>query len=291
MHLPSGNNIVNAKYGYAVHDTMAFDGRANIVEIDDENKVVAFDLYRRKKISGTKLGPILGMSDLSTPFKVALELAGIYPGDKANKYIDAGNALEPVIRNYVRRNTADVAKGLGLPEGTDIIIEEPVEKEKCGYDHFHDSKMFGGLVDGYVAYGGKRQAILEIKTSHGKERWLDADGNVSVIPQTYMMQAGLYAELSGLDKIVFAVGFLEDGDYERPDLWVPSPENTAIVTVGRPDMSGPMAEAEKWYHEYIDAGETPEWTDKDEELVKWLKSYDPNAKRKNGPSGKGRRKF
>ena len=81
---------------------MAFDGRANIVEIDDDERIVAFDLYRKKKISGTKLGPILGMSDLSTPFKVALELAGIYPGDKANKYIDAGNILEPVIRSYVR---------------------------------------------------------------------------------------------------------------------------------------------------------------------------------------------
>ena len=35
---------------------MAFDGRANIVEIDDDERIVAFDLYRKKKISGTKLG-------------------------------------------------------------------------------------------------------------------------------------------------------------------------------------------------------------------------------------------
>ena len=163
---------------------MAFDGRANIVEIDDDERIVAFDLYRKKKISGTKLGPILGMSDLSTPFKVALELAGIYPGDKANKYIDAGNILEPVIRSYVRKNAKTLCTDVELPEGTDIIVEEPVEKEKCGYDHFHDNKVFGGLVDGYIAYGGKRQAILEIKTSHDKERWLDEEGNVTIVPQT-----------------------------------------------------------------------------------------------------------
>lgn len=270
---------------------MAFDGRANIVEIDDDERIVAFDLYRKKKISGTKLGPILGMSDLSTPFKVALELAGIYPGDKANKYIDAGNILEPVIRSYVRKNAKTLCTDLGLPERTDIIVEEPVEKEKCGYDHFHDNKVFGGLVDGYIAYGGKRQAILEIKTSHDKERWLDEEGNVTIVPQTYMMQAGLYAELSGLDKIVFAVGFLEDADYDRPNFWVPTPDNTVLITVDRPDMSGPMTDAEKWYHEYIDAGETPAWTDKDADLVKWLKSYDPNAKKKNGPSKNGRRRF
>ena len=270
---------------------MAFDGRANIIEIDDENKVVAFDLYRRKKISGTKLGPILGLSDLSSPFKVALELAGIYPGDKANKYIDAGNILEPVIRNYVRKNAGSLTGDLGLSEDTSIIIEEPVDKDKCGYDHFHDNKMFGGLVDGYVAYGGKRQAILEIKTSHDRAKWLDENGNVTVIPQTYMMQAGLYAELSGLDRIVFAVGFLEDPDYEHPELWVPSPENTVLVTVDKPDMSGPMAEAEKWYHEYIDAGETPEWTDKDADLVKWLKSYDPKAAKKNNSHAKVKKWF
>lgn len=268
---------------------MAFDGRANIIEIDDKDRVVAFDLYRKKKISGTKLGPILGMSDLSTPFKVALELAGIYPGDKSNKYIEAGNILEPVIRNYVRKNATDLRTGLNVPDGTDIIIEEPVEREKCGYDHFHDNKLFGGLVDGYVAYGGRRRAILEIKTSHDRERWLDEDGNVSVIPPTYMMQAGLYAELSGVDRIVFAVGFLENPDYDRPNFWTPTPENTALVTVDKPDMSGPMAEAEKWYHEYMDAGETPAWTDKDAELVKWLKSYDPDAKRNGKPKGKGKR--
>ena len=56
---------------------MAFDGRINIIEIDDETRTVVFDLYRKKKISGTKLGPILGMSDLITPFKMACEIAGL----------------------------------------------------------------------------------------------------------------------------------------------------------------------------------------------------------------------
>lgn len=260
---------------------MAFDGRINIIEIDDETHTVVFDLYRRKKISGTKLGPILGMSDLITPFKIACEIAGLYPGDKTNKYMEAGNILEPKIRSYVRKNANTLLPGLlGLPEGTQFVIEEPVEKEKCGYDHFHDNKMFGGLVDGYVAYGNKRMAILEIKTSHDREKWLDENGNVSIVPPSYVMQAGLYAELSDLDTIIFAVGFLEDDDYDRPAFWVPTPENTCLIKLDRPDMSKPMADAEKWYHDYIEAGETPEWTDKDEELVKWLKSYKPDSRKR-----------
>ncbi|MFA7063256.1 MAG: recombinase, partial [Methanomethylophilus sp.] len=95
-----------------------FDGRANIIDIDDKNKTVVFDLYRRKKISGSKLGPILGMPGPVSPFKVACEMAGIYPGDRANKYIDAGNILEPVIRKYVRDNQVPLAAALGLPAGT-----------------------------------------------------------------------------------------------------------------------------------------------------------------------------
>ena len=80
---------------------MAFDGRINIIEIDDETRTVVFDLYRKKKISGTKLGPILGMSDLITPFKMACEIAGLYPGDKTNKYMEAGNVLEPLCLTLV----------------------------------------------------------------------------------------------------------------------------------------------------------------------------------------------
>lgn len=255
---------------------MALDGRANIVEIDVDSKTVIFDPYIRKKISGTKLGPILGLSDLVSPFKVACELAGLYPGDKANKYIDAGNILEPVIRTYVRQHAADLLPpALGQPADTPVIVEEPVAKEACGYDHFHDNKVFGGLVDGYLAYSGKRQAILEIKTAHDKAKWLDADGNVTIVPPSYLMQAGLYAQLSGLDRIVFAVGFLEDVDYARPNAWVPTPANTYLVSVPRPDMTKPMADAEQWYHDYIDTGETPAWTEADADVVKYLRAYKP----------------
>lgn len=262
---------------------MAYDGRANVVEIDDDARVVAFDLCRKKKITGTKLGPILGLSDLSTPFKVALELARIYPGDPPNKYIDAGNILEPKIRSYVRRNSAALLPGpLGVPRGTQLVIEEPVDKEKCGYDHFHDNAVFGGLVDGYIGYEGRRQAVLEIKTSNDRERFMDVDGGYTKVPDAYLMQAGLYAQLSGLDRIVFAVGFLEDDDYARPGFWTPTPENCVMIGMERPDMSKPMADAEAWYREYIDNGETPEWTEKDAPLVKWLKAYDPNKKQRNG---------
>lgn len=259
------------------------DGRMNVTEIDDNEHVVFFDQWgRKKKITGTKMGAILGCSRFSTPFKVALEIARIYPGDPPNKFMDAGNVIEPVIRDYVRSNSGCIPGMLGLPASEKVIVEEPVPKETCGYDHFHNNNIFGGLVDGYIAAGGKRAAILEIKTSSHRDMWLDEEGNVTKVPEDYILQAGLYAALSGLDDIIFAVGFLEPEDYDRPQFWKPAPENCYIVHMATPDMSGPMAEAEGWYHKYIDNGETPEWGEEDAELVKWLKAFDPKAKPKNG---------
>ena len=253
---------------------MAYDGRRNIVEISDDERTVYFETWKPKKISGTKIGGILGYSEFATPFKVACEIAGIYPGDKANKYIDAGNILEPVIRNYVGQSATRLLSGpMSLPEGSRASVEQPVEKEKCQYDHFHDNRLFGGLVDGYIQVDGKRDAILEIKTSHDKEKWLVGNGQPTDVPMTYMLQASLYAELAGLDRIVFVVGFLKDPeDFLRPNSWKPSEENTYIVVKDKLDMSGYMTDAEAWYKEYILNGYTPEWTEKDEELLKYLRA-------------------
>ena len=257
---------------------MAFDGRASIVEIDEEEKTVIFDIYRFKKITGTKVGPILGMSEFSTPFKVACELAGLYPGDKPNKYIDAGNILEPVLRDYLAQRPSLMKEALGLSDGQKVGIEEPVPKEQCGYDHFHNEKVFGGMVDGYIQVDGTRNTILEIKTSHDMEKWKDEEGGYTNVPMSYMLQASLYAELSHLDRIIFLVGFLEEPDYDRPKQWVPNPDNTKVIVKDKLEMSGYMKECEDWYNEYIKGGYTPEWTDKDEEVLKYLKAYKPKRR-------------
>ena len=100
---------------------MAFDGRMNIVEINDDEKTVYFDVWKPKKITGSKLGGLFGVSDFSTEFKVACELARIYPGDPPNKYIDAGNILEPVLRDYIGRSVTRMLGGvMNVPDGSSV---------------------------------------------------------------------------------------------------------------------------------------------------------------------------
>ena len=252
---------------------MAFDRRLNITEINDEERIVYFDYYKLKKISGTKLGAVLGVSPFATPFKVACEIGGIYYEVLDTKYIEAGNVIEPILRDYLEHSVTRLLKArLGLSDEDVVAIEPPGEKENCGYDHFHDERLFGGLVDGYVLVNGRRDSVLEIKTSHSREGWLDEDGNISRVPVSYMLQASLYAELSHLDRIVFLVGFLEDEDYAHPAKWIPNHDNTYMVVVDKfPDIREKMAEAEKWYNKYVKCGCTPEWTDADTELVEYLK--------------------
>lgn len=264
---------------------MVFDGRAGIVDIDEDERTVVFDTYRLKKITGTRVAPILGLSEFASPFKVACELAGLYPGDKANRYIDAGNILEPVLREYLgTRANALLKEPLQVPDGSKVAVEEPVPKEQCGYDHFHNEKVFGGMVDGYILMDGKRNSILEIKTASDREKWRDEDGGFTNVPMAYMLQASLYATLSNLDRIVFLVGFLEDADYDRPKQWVPTPENTYIVVKPRLDMTEYMKRCVDWYDEYMKGGYTPEWSDSedDQTVLKYLKAYKPGAQRKNG---------
>lgn len=261
---------------------MKMDGRAGIVDIDEDERTVVFDAYRLKKITGTRVAPILGMSEFSSPFKVACEMAGLYPGDKANKYIDAGNILEPVLRKYLADGCQAMLQGpLSLGDSR-AAVEEPVEKELCGYDHFHNNRVFGGLVDGYIVIDGRRGAILEIKTASDRSKWEDGEGGYTNVPFGYMLQASLYATLSNLDRIVFLVGFLEEPDYDRPKQWVPTPENTYVVVKDRLDMTEYMDRCVAWYDEYMKGGYTPEWSDSEEDqaVLRYLKAYKPDAKKK-----------
>ena len=95
-----------------------------------------------------------------------------------------------------------------------------------------------------------------------------------------MMQASLYAELSNLQKIVFVVGFLEESDYRMPGKWVPTPENTCVVIKDKLDMAPWMEKAEAWYKELKGSYCTPEWTDADEEVVKYIRALGKKNKKR-----------
>ena len=247
--------------------------RENLRRIDYEKKVVEFDKdARHGKITGSRFLAVLGKDPYSSEFKAACLIARVFYDDTKTKYTIAGEVIEPIIRSYVRENRDRILREiLGIGAEDAISVEEPVAAKDCWYDHFRKEKIFGGMVDGYIVVNGRRYAILEIKTSKDRSDWSDEAGNVK-IPEGYILQASLYAQLSKIEKIVFAVGFLEEPDYENPQDFVPSEKNTLFIAVDKKDITEEMKTAEEWYRKYIESGITPEWSDSDEGIIDILTS-------------------
>lgn len=250
---------------------MAFDGRNNIIEMHEDEHYIEFDTWSPKKITGHRIGAILGRSKFKSQFAVACEIAGFGYEEPSNKYIIAGNAIEPIMRDHCRKNVGTIAGMLDITGAAGV--EEPAPAERCGYDHFHAEKLFGGLVDGYVTENGKRVAVLEIKTMN-RQKWDEDFGETPGVPEEYLMQAGLYTRLSGLDRMVFAIALLNEEDYRVPDKWVPKDDNVVFLHMGLPsEMDEWMDESRAWYDEYIKSGYTPDWDEeRDADLLKYLRA-------------------
>lgn len=232
-------------------------------KIDRDNHVICFNPEKHGKITGSRFLAVIGKDSFMSEFKAACLISRMYSEYEPTKYTEAGDIIEPIIRSYVRDNWQELlGEKLQLGNGDKITVEDPVEKRDCHYDHFGSEPVFGGLVDGYIRINGSRRAVLEIKTSSHRDAWEDGK-----IPEGYLLQASLYAELSGLDTIVFAVGFLEDEDYDSPKDWVPDHDNFLIVSVHKKDIADEMSYAEEWFRKYILRGMTPKWEDRDAEIV------------------------
>jgi hypothetical protein len=232
-------------------------------KIDRDNHVICFNPEKHGKITGSRFLAVIGKDSFMSEFKAACLISRMYSEYEPTKYTEAGDIIEPIIRSYVRDNWQELlGEKLQLGNGDKITVEDPVEKRDCHYDHFGSEPVFGGLVDGYIRINGSRRAVLEIKTSSHRDAWEDGK-----IPEGYLLQASLYAELSGLDTIVFAVGFLEDEDYDSPKDWAPNHDNFLIVSVHKKDIADEMSYAEEWFRKYILRGMTPKWEDRDAEIV------------------------
>lgn len=264
----------------------------DMVKIDYDHHSITFSASRFKKITGTKLASIVDRNAYCSEFEVACDICKLFTEEIDNKYTRAGTAIEPKIRQYVREHT-DMIDSLGK----ELKVEDPVDANSCWYNHFGknspyyrkglvncDLPDFGGLVDGYVDLkDGTRAAVLEIKTAGAEKRdsWF-VDGEFTV-PEHYVLQASLYCKLTSpeLRKIVFAVGFLEENDYEEPEAWEPNGTNTYVeVTDIHPEIDVVIFDAQEWYNNLksraLGGRVIIEWTPgnkRDEEVVALIEDY------------------
>lgn len=234
----------------------------------DGNKIQIIPPKRPKKLTGTRFATILGLNPWSTPFEIWCEVTRTYQKPFEDTiYTIAGKTIEPKQAEYMKQTY--FMSNLVTP--TDIWGKDYF-RQTYG-DFFRESPVLGGMWD-YLLYGkdGKPTTVLEMKTSKRVEDWKDD------IPEYYALQAALYAYLLGVDEVIMVASFLEPKDYDAPEKFVCSGENTITrpfkVSERYPDFEKKYVKpALKWWKDYVESGISPAFDErKDAEILKALRT-------------------
>lgn len=231
---------------------------------------------RTKKLTGTRFASVLGLNKWSTPFQMWSQCTKLYePPFEDTIYTKAGKAIEPKQIRYMREAYAMD----DLIDPTDVWGPDFFKKT---WGNFFTHPVLGGMWDALLpsedwdrtADGlvGHTDAVLEFKTTKRAEDWVED------IPEYYALQAALYAWLLGCDEVVMVATFLSDGDYDHPEDFVVSAENTATfefsVSERYPDFEQAyVTKALDWWVQHVESGVSPEFDERaDAEYLKALRT-------------------
>ena len=214
-----------------------------------------------KKITATRLATILGLNTWATPFEAWCAITRTYEAPFEDTiYTKAGKIIEPKVIEYLKNTMF-----MDIKSPTDVYGPDYF-KQTWG-DFFKDTPTFGGMWD---ALGD--DFIVEIKTTKRAEDWEDG------APIYYKIQAALYAYLLGFDRFYMTVSILQDSDYQNPEAFKPSYQNTKIyeysVSKEFPNFSLTLAEARVWWYTYVEQGISPQFDEKkDAAILKELRKH------------------
>lgn len=220
-----------------------------------------------KKLTGTRFAAVMGISPWASPFEAWCAITKTYEKPyEETKFTRAGKVIEPKQADYLRR--AYLMDDLVTPED---LYGENFFKTMRG-DFFGDIEIFGGMWDSLrVRPNGEEYAVIEYKTTKRAEDW-EPD-----IPEYYALQAAEYAYLKGIDDVIMVCSFLEDEDYDHPENYVPSPDNTITrhfkVSERYPNMLEMMEWCHRWWRDHVLTGISPAYDEKrDAEILKALRT-------------------
>lgn len=217
-----------------------------------------------KKITGTKLSEVLGLSPYTSKFEAWAVLSKIYkPPFAESKFTAAGKILEPRQIEFFKESH----DWMKIRTPADFYGENPAEQMR--YDYFPENDIFGGMWDA-VWISDREECIAPIEMKTASKDWEE-------IPQNYMLQVGLYSYLMSRDTACIFKTHLKREDYENPEQVVVDKSNCQEFWFYRseklPDFEDMVKEATAFYREHVEAGISPEIeTEKDLELLETLKT-------------------
>lgn len=277
---------------------MAFTKKFNEDFFVENNRIKLSPKYLEKtkpyfkKITGSRFANVLGINKFSSPVQTWATMVGIYKEGMDPILSQAGNVIEPKIRDYV-------AQKLKI----DYRVYNP---QAVKWDVFPENSIFGGIpdgepinADGSLAY--PQAPMLEIKTSSvdsllykqvklesrmvighdglpivkragGKRaQWNDENGNFKV-SDNYKLQLALYLYLRKIAEGLFAVCFLHPEDYVHPQLCDVTKREIKLVKMhaDHARTEGFIQRAASWYKQYVLTGISPELTRQD---IAWFEDH------------------
>jgi predicted phage-related endonuclease len=239
-----------------------------MMEIKNQTVSLSEPPKKVKKITGTRFAAILGLNPWSSPFEVWCDMTGTYKIPfEDSKYTIAGKVIEPKVIAYL-----DEKYHYG--KQSKRVLKDPDEyfgktKEQMHFDHFPENKVFGGMWDART-----KTIVYELKTTKRVEDWMH--GSKLDAPIYYKLQGALYAYLLGLDRFRMVLSVVEEKDYEHPEDFEPTPENTSVIdyriSTEFPQFEQYIETCNEWLENYITTPISPEWTNgrNDTEIVKAL---------------------
>jgi len=234
---------------------------------NENNTISITPPAKPKKCTGTRFAAIMGLNAWTTPFNAWCAITRTYEEPFEDTiYTLAGKAIEPKQADYMKEKY--FWKNLTSP--TDVYGADYFKK--TWGDFFKDEPIFGGMWDYlFTDKNGKPTTVLEMKTTKRSEDWLED------IPEYYALQAALYAWLLGVDDVIMVCTVLEDKDYQNPEAFIVTPDNTFErsfkVSERYPNMAKTIKKVEKWWKEHVEGGVSPKYDEKkDAEILKVLRA-------------------
>ena len=234
---------------------------------NDDKTISITPPAKPKKCTGTRFAAIMGLNAWTTPFNAWCAITRTYEEPFEDTiYTLAGKAIEPKQAEYMQSKY--FWKNLTSP--TDVYGADYFKK--TWGDFFKDNPIFGGMWDYlFTDKNGKPTTVLEMKTTKRSEDWLED------IPEYYALQTALYAYLLGVDDVIMVCTVLEDKDYQNPEEFIVTPENTFErsfkVSERYPNMTKTIKKVEKWWKTHVEGGVSPKYDEKkDAEILKVLRA-------------------
>lgn len=264
-----GNFRAKPRAGLAIPLTGSPGKRSPFVWRDDR-RIEARDIFRHKKITGTRLPNILNLVERASPFAMWCAMMHVYEEPfKDTVWTRAGEIIEPRQFEYVKKVMAREGRVFVSPADR----YGPEYKAKTNYDFFRLFERFGGMWDYLLERDGRTVMVFEMKTTgvNNKPYWLQH------LPKKYVMQAALYAWLLGIDWFCMVCSFLSPGDYDAPENYECNENNTLIRPMR---ISGTFEDfdrqvllpAMQWWDEHMETGISPEYDEvRDRDLLARLR--------------------